>query len=165
MANFLVARVLHQSHEGLHVGPLDDEEEVGVEVASRDPDGRLLKHLRLTDVHGIDNELVSRVTPDEIDQNTFEGVRATLATHSSSNLPETASTIMSHLRFGVVIPAQKLIFLMPLPDLMRERNSIGEQDYAQIAIDGYFLHHLNQAASESDAEAVARCTLDTCKVL
>ena len=131
--------------------------DVSREVFERDPKGRLLQYFELLAIAEIDELLAQRVVPGQIDENTFNSVRAAVATTSSNAMNSVANVVFSHLKSGVGIPAGKLVFMLKILRFSRSTGLIEEDQFAEFAAGGHYLHHLHSAVSENHSEATAEC--------
>ena len=131
--------------------------DVSVEVAERNQDGRLLRHLDLEDIAEIDQLLAQRVVPGQIDDNVIRSVQATMVTRSRDGMINTATEVFSHLRSGQVIQGDELAFMLRILRFSRTEGLITGDQYVEFAAGGPYLHHLHQATSESHPKAVGEC--------
>ena len=130
--------------------------DVSREVFERDPKGRLLQYFELLAIAEIDELLAQRVVPGKIDENTFNAVRAAVATTSSNALNSVASVVFTHLKSGVVIPADDLVFRLKILHFSGSTGLIEGDQFAEFATSGYYLHHLYRAASEKSPRSSRR---------
>ena len=139
--------------------PLGSEQwlDVSGKVVEKDPDGRLLQHFDLRDIEEIDELLAQRVVPGQINEDTFNAVRTAMATKSSNDMKNVTDVVFSHLESGDGIQADELAFMLKILRCSRLAGLIQDGPYGGFATNGYFLHHLYQAASENHSEAVAEC--------
>ena len=147
-----------QMGQGIRV-PLSAAQRLDVsdEVVEKDSNGRLLRYFDLRAIAEIDELLAQRVVPGQIDENTFNAVRAAMATTSSNAMNNVANAVFSHLESGGGIQADELVFMLKILRFSRSAGLIEGDQYAEFATSGHYLHHLYQAASESHPEAVGEC--------
>ena len=127
------------------------------DVVAYDPNGRLLQYFELPTIAEIDKLLAQRMAPGQIDKNTLSAVRAAMATTSSKAMNRVANAVFSHLNSSVGIPADNLVFMLKILRSSRSTGLIAEEQYAEFAEGGHYLHHLYQAVSDNNSEAVGEC--------
>ena len=139
--------------------PLSTEQwlDVSRDVVAYDPNGRLLQYFELPTIAEIDKLLAQRMAPGQIDKNTLSAVRAAMATTSSKAMNRVANAVFSHLNSSVGIPADNLVFMLKILRSSRSTGLIAEEQYAEFAEGGHYLHHLYQAVSDNNSEAVGEC--------
>ena len=147
-----------QIEDGVKV-PLDAQQwlDVSHEVAEKDPHGQLLKYFGLQAIAEIDELLAQRAVPGQIDESTFDAVRAAMATKSGNAMNNVAGVVFSHLESGEGIPGDQLVFMLKILRFSRSGGLIERDQYEGYATSGHYLHHLHQAVSENYPEAVGEC--------
>ena len=131
--------------------------DVSHEVAEKDPHGQLLKYLSLQAVAEIDGLLAQQVGPGQVDENIYDAVQTAIATGSGNAMNNVASEVFSHLQSGEAIQGDQLAFMLRILRSSIAAGLIAEDQYAEFASSGYYLHHLHQAFSDSHSEAVGEC--------
>ena len=147
-----------QIGEGIGV-PLDAQQWLNVshEVAEKDPHGQLLKYFGLQAIAEIDELLAQLVVTGQLDEDTFNAVRAAMATKSNNAMNNVAAGVFSQLESGGRIQADELVFMLKILRFSRSVGLIERDQYAEFATSGHYLHHLYEAAAESHPEAVGEC--------
>ena len=144
--------------QGIRV-PLDAQQwlDVSSEVAEKDPHGQLLKYLRLQAVGEIDELLAQQVGPSQIDENTYNAVQTAMATGPGNAMNNVANEVFSHLQSGEEIQGDQLAFMLRILRSSIAVGLIAQDQYADFASSGYYLHHLHRAFSDGHSEAVGEC--------
>ena len=139
--------------------PLGAEQwlEVSHEVVEKDPHGQLLKYFSLQAVAEIDELLAQQVGPGQVDENIYDAVQTAMATGSGNTMNNVASEVFSHLQSGEAIQGDQLAFMLRILRSSIAAGLIAEDQYAEFASSGYYLHHLHQAFSDNHSEAVGEC--------
>ena len=139
--------------------------DISQEAVERDPHGQLLKYFVLQAIEDLDDRLAQRVVPGQIDEITFNAVRATMATKSRGGMGKVANAVLLHLESGGGIQANDLIFMLKILRYSRLAGLLGSDQHERLATRGHFLHFLYQAVSEGNAKAVGECMFAHLEVL
>ena len=139
--------------------PLSAEQWLDVtrDVVENDPNGRLLQYFELLDIAEIDKLLSQQVVPDQIDENKLIAVRAAMMTRSRSAMTNTGNRVISLLKSGESFRGRQLAPMVGILRCARISGLIEEEQYAEFAVSGHYLHHLHSAVSENHSEATAEC--------
>ena len=68
-----------------------------------------------------------------------------------------ANEVFSHLQSGKTIQGDQLAFMLRILRSSIAVGLIAEDQYAEFASSGYYLHHLHRAFSDGHSEAVGEC--------
>ena len=147
-----------QLKEGIKV-PLSAQQwlEVCSEVAEKDPDGLYLRYFDIEAIKEVDQLLAEQVVPGQISDDIADAVYATMATRSNNGMNDTAKTVLSRLESDEVIQADQLAFILEMLRFSKTAGLISKEQDAELATNGYYLHHLHQAVSGNHAEMIAAC--------
>ena len=147
-------------HQGARIRvPLSDQQwlEVSREVASTDPDGRLLQYFELQAIVEIDQLLAGQIANDQIEGNTFQAAHVALMTASQSGLINTANSLLGRLQSGESIQSGLVNFMLRMLRRSEAGGLIPQDQFAVLAAEGHYLHHLYQATIDSHPGAVGEC--------
>ena len=131
--------------------------DVSHQIAEEDPHGRLLKYLSLEAVAEIDELLSQQMDPGQVDEQLLGAVQAAMATRSGNAMNNTASMVFSHLQSGDAIQGDQLTSMLKILRSSIAVGLISEEQYAEFASSGHYLHHLHHAFSDGHSEAVGEC--------
>ena len=147
-----------QIGDGIRV-PLDAEQWVDAadEIADKDPRGQFLKYFELHSISDIEQRLAQRVTSGQFDETIFHAARAALATRSSNGMKNVGMAVLSRLQSNWNFQADQLVFMLKILRFSRSVGLIDNDQYAEFAGTGQYLHLLYLSASDSQPEAVAEC--------
>ena len=147
-----------QMRQGIRV-PMDAQQwlDLSHEVTEKDPHGQLLKYFSLQAVAEIDELLAQQVGPGQVDENIYDAVQTAMATGSGNTMNNVASEVFSHLQSGEAIQGDQLAFMLRILRSSIAAGLVTEDQYAEFASSGYYLHHLHQAFSDNHSEAVGEC--------
>ena len=80
-----------------------------------------------------------------------------MATRSRSIMKDTANVVFSYLQSDEAIQANQLAFMLRILRFSTAAGLVTRNQHAEFAANGYYLHHLYQAVSDSHSEAIAEC--------
>ena len=148
-----------------HIGagmqiPLDADQwiDVSSEIAQNDPDGRLLQYFELQNADQIDQRLSEFFTNRQLNDVTLRAVKMALATRSRSAFENTAKAALNlHEGGRREVQADQLTIAMQALRVLDSANLINQDEYANVAANGRFLHFLSVAYSNGNQLTVAEC--------
>ena len=146
----------NQMEKGITV-PLSAQQwlDVSPKVMEKTSNFRLLHYFELQTIVEVDELLAQHVQPDQIDDAIVDAVHTTMATRPQNGMKNTASTVFSHLESDEVIQADQLASLLKMLRFSKTAGLISKEQDAELATNGYYLHHLHKAVSDDHAEVIA----------
>ena len=126
-------------------------------VATRDPDGQLLKYFDLQFIEDLDEMLAGQVSRNQIDEDTVSAAQTAMATKSGNSMTNVANAVLSRLQSNEQFRGELLTFLLMMLRFSKASHIITKERYEDFATSGYFLHHLYFVFFGKHPEAIAEC--------
>ena len=117
----------------------------------------LVARIDLKAINEIDSTISQRIAAGSIDAEAMSILDLTLCTHSGDSLNETSTQLLSGFASAAGIVAAEVALHLRAILSCKASNLVTEKQFESLATRGSILHHLFQAASESNPEALALC--------